>query len=124
MYTYIPIELCLYLFAFCKPTTCVLYLVFYLGCSTFAVPHRRGPFLIETPQQNGKMAPMEHAIYFIWITKTKKADYAVLTLLSCAVPHLAQSIRGFARSCMSFSLSKGWDLFLSTKNTILKVWGV
>jgi hypothetical protein len=31
-----------------------------------------------------------------------------------------QSIRGFARSCMSFSLSKGWDLFLSTKNTILK----
>lgn len=32
----------------------------------------------------------------------------------------AQSVRAFARSCMNFSLGKGWDLFLSTKNTILK----
>ena len=31
-----------------------------------------------------------------------------------------ESIYGFARSCLSFSLSKKWDLFLSTKNTILK----
>lgn len=31
-----------------------------------------------------------------------------------------ESIYGFARSCFSFSLSKQWDLFLSTKNTILK----
>jgi isocitrate dehydrogenase len=31
-----------------------------------------------------------------------------------------ESIRGFARSCMAYSLGKGWDLFLSTKNTILK----
>jgi len=31
-----------------------------------------------------------------------------------------ESIYGFARSCMNFSLSRGWDLFLSTKNTILK----
>lgn len=32
-----------------------------------------------------------------------------------------QSVRAFARSCMNYSLGKGWDLFLSTKNTILKV---
>lgn len=31
-----------------------------------------------------------------------------------------ESIFGFARSCLSFALSKKWDLFLSTKNTILK----
>jgi isocitrate dehydrogenase len=31
-----------------------------------------------------------------------------------------ESIRGFARSCMAFSLSRGWELYLSTKNTILK----
>jgi len=30
------------------------------------------------------------------------------------------SIRGFARSCMNVALQKGWPLYLSTKNTILK----
>lgn len=32
------------------------------------------------------------------------------------------SIYGFARSCMSYALMKGYPLFLSTKNTILKVY--
>ena len=31
-----------------------------------------------------------------------------------------ESIAGFAHSCLSFSLAKEWNLFLSTKNTILK----
>ncbi len=31
-----------------------------------------------------------------------------------------ESIRGFARSCFNVALMKGWPLFLSTKNTILK----
>ena len=31
-----------------------------------------------------------------------------------------ESITGFARSSMNYSLERGWDLFLSTKNTILK----
>ena len=30
------------------------------------------------------------------------------------------SIRGFAKSCFEFALAKGWPLYLSTKNTILK----
>jgi len=30
------------------------------------------------------------------------------------------SIRGFARACMNQALVKGWPLYLSTKNTILK----
>ena len=30
------------------------------------------------------------------------------------------SIRGFARSCFNVALQKGWPLYLSTKNTILK----
>jgi len=33
-----------------------------------------------------------------------------------------ESIYGFARSCMNQSLSKGWPLYLSTKNTILKAY--
>jgi len=32
----------------------------------------------------------------------------------------SESIEGFARSCLEFSLAKGWPLYLSTKNTILK----
>eukprot|EP01084_Bolivina_argentea_P306861 530334_1 len=31
-----------------------------------------------------------------------------------------ESIKGFAKSCFTFALDKGWDLYLSTKNTILK----
>jgi len=31
-----------------------------------------------------------------------------------------ESIRGFARSCMNLALQKGWPLYMSTKNTILK----
>uniref|UniRef100_A0AA85JR98 Isocitrate dehydrogenase [NADP] n=1 Tax=Trichobilharzia regenti TaxID=157069 RepID=A0AA85JR98_TRIRE len=31
-----------------------------------------------------------------------------------------ESIRGFARSCFEYALSKKWPLYLSTKNTILK----
>lgn len=31
-----------------------------------------------------------------------------------------ESVRGFARSCFEYALDKGWPLYLSTKNTILK----
>jgi isocitrate dehydrogenase len=33
-----------------------------------------------------------------------------------------ESIHGFARSCMNQALAKGWPLYLSTKNTILKAY--
>lgn len=33
-----------------------------------------------------------------------------------------ESIAGFARSCFQYALTCGWPLFLSTKNTILKVY--
>lgn len=31
-----------------------------------------------------------------------------------------ESIKGFARSCFNMALQKGWPLYMSTKNTILK----
>ena len=34
--------------------------------------------------------------------------------------NLDESILGFARSCMNYALDRGWPLYLSTKNTILK----
>jgi isocitrate dehydrogenase len=32
------------------------------------------------------------------------------------------SIRGFAQACMNYALQRGWPLYLSTKNTILKAY--
>jgi isocitrate dehydrogenase len=39
-----------------------------------------------------------------------------------AMYNLDESIRGFARACMSYALDLGWPLYLSTKNTILKAY--
>jgi len=36
--------------------------------------------------------------------------------------NLDESIRGFARACLNYGLSMGWPVYLSTKNTILKVY--
>ncbi len=36
--------------------------------------------------------------------------------------NLDESIRGFARACMNYGLQRGWPVYLSTKNTILKVY--
>jgi len=36
--------------------------------------------------------------------------------------NLDQSIRDFARASMNYSLNRGWPLYLSTKNTILKAY--
>jgi len=34
--------------------------------------------------------------------------------------NLDDSIRGFARACMNYGLNRGWPVYLSTKNTIMK----
>jgi isocitrate dehydrogenase len=36
--------------------------------------------------------------------------------------NLDESIRGFARACMNYGLMRGWPVYLSTKNTILKAY--
>ena len=36
--------------------------------------------------------------------------------------NLDESIRGFARACFNYGLAKKWPVYLSTKNTILKVY--
>ena len=40
--------------------------------------------------------------------------------VAMAMYNTEDSIKGFARSCMNMALQKGWPLYLSTKNTILK----
>jgi len=42
------------------------------------------------------------------------------TGVGLAMYNTDESIEGFAHSCMQYSLVKGWPLYLSTKNTILK----
>jgi isocitrate dehydrogenase len=44
-----------------------------------------------------------------------KGDGVALTMYNTD-----ESIKGFANSCFNMALSKGWPLYLSTKNTILK----
>jgi len=36
--------------------------------------------------------------------------------------NLDESIRGFARACLNYGLGRGWPVYLSTKNTILKAY--
>jgi isocitrate dehydrogenase len=40
--------------------------------------------------------------------------------VAMAMYNVDESIRGFAKSCFNVALQKGWPLYLSTKNTILK----
>jgi isocitrate dehydrogenase len=40
--------------------------------------------------------------------------------VALAMYNTDESIKGFARSCFNVALTKGWPLYLSTKNTILK----
>jgi len=40
--------------------------------------------------------------------------------VAMAMYNLDESIRGFARSSFNFALQRGWPLYLSTKDTILK----
>ncbi|SVE35103.1 uncharacterized protein METZ01_LOCUS487957, partial [marine metagenome] len=42
--------------------------------------------------------------------------------IAMAMYNLDDSIRDFARACMKFALERGWPLYMSTKNTILKAY--
>jgi isocitrate dehydrogenase len=56
----------------------------------------------------------------------KPAEYEVFTFPGAGVAlgmyNLDDSIRGFARSCFNYGLDRRWPVYLSTKNTILKVY--
>lgn len=72
----------------------------------FVVPGK-GKLTIKFEGEDGKT--MEHEVYQF------KAGGVALGMYNTD-----ESIRGFARSCMNVALQKGWPLYLSTKNTILK----
>src|SRR6188474_722589 len=65
--------------------------------------------LTFTPKDGG--APIEREVF--------KAPGAGVSM---AMYNLDESIRGFARACFNYALGRDYPVYLSTKNTILKVY--
>jgi isocitrate dehydrogenase len=74
--------------------------------SDFVVPGK-GKLTIKFEGEDGKIIEQE-------VFNFKGAGVAL------AMYNTDESIRGFAYSCFNLALQKGWPLYLSTKNTILK----
>ncbi|HLL24037.1 MAG TPA: NADP-dependent isocitrate dehydrogenase [Kofleriaceae bacterium] len=73
----------------------------------FLVPGAGTLTMTFTPKDGGK--PIEHKVFDF-----ESAGVAL------GMYNLDDSIIGFARSCMNYGLNRGWPVYLSTKNTILK----
>jgi isocitrate dehydrogenase len=56
----------------------------------------------------------------------KAATYDVFDFpepgIALGMYNLDESIRGFGRACLNYGLQRGWPVYLSTKNTILKIY--
>ena len=72
----------------------------------FVVPGK-GKLTIKFEGEDGTL--IEHEVY-----QYKSAGVAL------SMYNTDESIMGFARSCFNMALQKGWPLYMSTKNTILK----
>jgi isocitrate dehydrogenase len=72
----------------------------------FVVPGK-GKLTIKFEGDDGKI--IEHEVY-----QFKGAGVAL------SMYNTDESVKGFAHSCFNLALQKGWPLYLSTKNTILK----
>jgi isocitrate dehydrogenase len=70
----------------------------------------KGKLTIKFEPSSGG-APIEHVVF----------DFPG-SGVALAMYNLDESIRGFARACMNYALTLGWPVYLSTKNTILKIY--
>jgi isocitrate dehydrogenase len=75
----------------------------------FVVPGKGKLTVTFTPDDGG--APISHEVF-----KFPGAGVAM------AMYNLDDSIRNFARACLNYGLQRGWPVYLSTKNTILKAY--
>src|SRR3954453_11963875 len=73
----------------------------------FVVPGKGTLTMTFTPADGGK--PVEYKVF----------DFPGGGV-ALGMYNLDESIIGFARSCMNYGLNRGWPVYLSTKNTILK----
>ncbi|HUA56937.1 MAG TPA: NADP-dependent isocitrate dehydrogenase [Candidatus Sulfotelmatobacter sp.] len=89
-----------------------------IGRHGFGDQYRATDFLVPGPGKltvtftpDGGGAPITREVY-----QYKEPGVAM------AMYNLDESIRGFARSSMNYGLARGWPVYLSTKNTILKAY--
>jgi len=87
-----------------------------VGRHAHADQYKATDFVLDRPgkltmtfQPDDGSAPTQHVIY-----DYKSGGVAM------GMYNTDPSIRDFAKSCMIFALNRGWPLYLSTKNTILK----
>ena len=89
-----------------------------IGRHAFGDQYRATDFLVDRP---GKLT-----ITFTPDDGTAPVTRDVFTFPDSGVAlgmyNLDDSIRGFARACLNYGLDLGWPVYLSTKNTILKVY--
>eukprot|EP00624_Nannochloropsis_granulata_P002263 evm.model.NODE_21573_length_54896_cov_24.652306.5 len=87
-----------------------------VGRHAFGDQYRATDFVVDKP---GKFE-----MTFTSTDGTEKKSWNVYDFkgagVGMAMYNTEESIRGFAHSCFAYALMKGWPLFLSTKNTILK----
>ncbi len=75
----------------------------------FVVPGKGKLTITFTPEGGG--APISHEVFSFPGGGVAMAMY-----------NLDDSIKNFARSCFNYGLDRGWPVYLSTKNTILKAY--
>jgi isocitrate dehydrogenase len=89
-----------------------------VGRHAYGDQYRATDFLVPGPgkltmrfEPAGGGSPIEHVVFEFPASGVAMGMYNV-----------DESIRGFARACMNYGLERGWPLYLSTKNTILKAY--
>lgn len=89
-----------------------------IGRHAFGDQYRATDFLVPGP---GKLT-----MKFEPADGGDATEYAVYEFEKSGVAmgmyNLDDSIRGFARACLNYGLQRGWPVYLSTKNTILKAY--
>ena len=89
-----------------------------IGRHAFGDQYRATDFLVPEP---GKLT-----MRFEPTDGGEATEYAVYEFekpgVAMGMYNLDDSIRGFARACMNYGLQRGWPVYLSTKNTILKAY--
>jgi len=78
--------------------------------ATDIVTHGKGKLTMTFTPENGEKSKS-------WEIYNFQEDGVAMSMYN-----IDSSIYGFARSCMNRALDKGWPLYLSTKNTILKAY--
>ena len=86
-----------------------------IGRHAFGDQYRATDFVVPGPGKlTMKFEGEDGTVMDFEVYKFKSAGVAM------GMYNVDESIRGFARACMNVAMDKGWPLYLSTKNTILK----